>query len=91
MSKGALPVPYLVALIIAVVIIGVLVYMFLTHTGIFQGTVSKEYCEALRFKVCFEWQKNNYAGSAPSWDGRCEKIGVSISPDICDGILGPLG
>jgi len=55
--KGTLPIPRTVALFIAVIVVVLIVYMFVTRTGIFQQTVSEEYCKALKMKYCFEWSR----------------------------------
>lgn len=82
MLKGYLPLPYIVALIFAVIVIAVIAYMFFTHTGIFSGTVSKEYCEAQKLKYCYDWQVAGEA-SPPTWNEKCTNIGVG-APDTTD-------
>jgi hypothetical protein len=79
MSKGALPLPYVVAIIFAIIVIAVIVYMFLTQTGIFSITINEQYCDAQKLGYCYNWQtagRNN----PPEWDERCANIGVT-APD----------
>jgi len=95
MSKGALPLPYIVAIIFAVIVIALIAYMFFTQTGIFSGVVNKENCEAKRLKYCFDWKiageankpKGGWANYAPGCTSffadvttpDCEQLGIKIS------------
>lgn len=84
MSKGALPLPYIVAIIFAVIVIAIIAYMFFTHTGIFTVTVDEGYCEAQKLQYCYDWQRT---GTAPTWDDRCTGIGVPAPGEpACDAL-----
>jgi len=91
MPKGTIPVPYIVALIIAIVVIAVLVYMFLTHTGIFSGTATAAWCQGKKVEYCFKWAQRSadYAEDkrpTEDWDSfapGCKDIGVG-SPSSAD-------
>lgn len=50
--KGELPIPYIVGIIIAVAVIAVIIYIFLTQTNIWQDVVIRKYCEAKAFEYC---------------------------------------
>jgi len=64
--KGSLPIPYIVALIIAVVIIVVATFLFLTQSGSWQNTMHQKYCEAKEFEYC-----NNPNADPGDWDTSC--------------------
>lgn len=94
MSKGALPLPYIVAIIFAVIVIAVVGWLFFTGVWEFPPITKKQWCEAQKLKYCYDWQK---AGKEPTggWDGyakgckevgingptqeECEKAGIKIS------------
>jgi hypothetical protein len=84
MRKAALPIPYIVAIILAITVIAVLVYMFLTQTGFFGRGVSQRFCEAEILRFCFDWQKT---GAKPNWGSDygkgCLEIGV-LAPSSSD-------
>ncbi|RLI73191.1 hypothetical protein DRP04_16100 [Archaeoglobales archaeon] len=64
MSKGAMPVPYIIAIVIGIIVIGVLAYMFVTKTGIFSGFTSEQECKAKLKVWCTQWQ---LSGFDPLW------------------------
>ena len=88
MSKGAIPVKYIVAIIFAIVVIAIILFMFFTHTGIFSDVVNKEICEANKLSFCFEWQRSGYNGK-PEWDARCTGIGIPApaTEEECEEII----
>ena len=54
-KKGAIPVPYLIAIIFAVAIIAILGYMFFKQIGIFSGELTRAECEARKLTYCARW------------------------------------
>jgi len=58
--KGALPVPYIVAIVIAIVVIAVLVYWFFVLSGQGGGTAIEQFCLAKRFTYCSSWAAVGY-------------------------------
>ena len=73
--KGDLPIPYIVGLIIAVAVIVVVVYLFLTQSGVWQNIVHQKYCEA----KCFEWQ-NKPESERGSWPSDPTCTGITCTP-----------
>ena len=61
MSKGELPVPYLIAIVVGIIVIGILVYMFITKTGIFQGFTLEQECRAKLHLWCSKWELNGWS------------------------------
>ena len=84
MRKGAIPVPYIVAIIFAIVVISLIAYMFFTHTGIFSGTTHKKYCEAKKLQYCWDWSQagksNPPKGGWSSYEPTCQ--GVVDEPTV---------
>ncbi|MCD6402858.1 MAG: hypothetical protein J7K98_00840 [Candidatus Aenigmarchaeota archaeon] len=60
MSKGQMPIPYLIAIIIGIIVIAVLVYMFVTKTGIFSGFTGEQECKAKAQAYCMEWSLHGW-------------------------------
>ena len=52
MKKGAMPVPYIVAIILAVIIIGLLGYWLIVELNIFNIYSSEELCRAKIMGAC---------------------------------------
>ena len=50
--KGAMPVPYIVALILAVIVIGLLGYWLIVNLGLFGTKSSEELCRAKLMGTC---------------------------------------
>jgi hypothetical protein len=59
-SKGALPVPYIVAIIIAVIVIAVLVYWFFVLSGKGNTQALDAFCRAREFTYCTQWATNGF-------------------------------
>lgn len=91
MPKGAIPVPYIVALVIAIVVIAVLVYMFFTHSWIFSGTATAAWCQGKKVEYCFKWSQRSAdyetdkrPASWKDYAPGCTDIGVAEpSPEDC--------
>jgi len=85
MKKGAIPVKYIVAIIFAIIVIALIAYMFFTQSGIFQGVITEEVCEAQKARYCFEWslagEPNPPAGGWDSYAPGCTAIGV-VDPGV---------
>ncbi|MDI6798881.1 MAG: hypothetical protein QMD12_02710 [Candidatus Aenigmarchaeota archaeon] len=85
MSKGSLPLPYIVALIFAVIVIAVVGYLFFSGVWQFPPTAKQEWCNAQKLKYCYDWQQ---AGKEPGWESYapgCKEIGID-KPDkeVCE-------
>ena len=59
-SKGALPVPYIVAIIIAIIVIVVLVVWFFVLSGQGNTQALDKICRATEFTYCTAWAVNGY-------------------------------
>lgn len=73
MKKGALPVPYIVAILIALVVIVLLLY-WLYYVGFikFNPQIDRAACESKRIPYCTAWAASNYATD--------QKTGEPINP-----------
>lgn len=72
--KGALPVPYIVALIFAIIVVALIAYLFFFHTGIFQVEIMRIYCEVTKLKYCFEKPGVTFK----EYDPKCNYLGWDI-------------
>jgi hypothetical protein len=82
MPKGEAPVAYIVALLLAVIIIAVIAYMFFTKTGLFAQGADMATCKAKQAAFCFEWSRYQYdttkkpAGGWDEYQPGCTEVGV---------------
>jgi len=63
--KGALPVPYIVALIIAILVIAVLVYWFFVASNQGTNTATAVLCKGNLISYCTQWATCNYQDCQP--------------------------
>ena len=67
-SKGALPVPYIVALIIAIIVIAVLIYWFFVLSGQGGSEATFRLCQGKLFTFCTGWATCNYQDTCQAKD-----------------------
>ena len=60
MRKGAVPIPYLIAIILGVVVIALLGYWFFVTGGSLSASITKGECDNKLMIYCIEWSSNNY-------------------------------
>lgn len=101
-SKGALPVPYIVAIIIAVIVIVVLLVWFFVLSGKGTNAATDAFCRAREFTYCTSWAANSYDPSKipggktgfccgpDSYANECSSIdwARSVGQTECKGLLG---
>lgn len=81
-SKGALPVPYIVALIIAILVIAVLVYWFFVLSGQGGSEATFRLCQGKLFTYCSQWATCNYQDTCQPKDRNNQPADFySINPD----------
>lgn len=76
--KGSIPLPYIVALILAIAVIVVVGYMFLSQSKDFSNILEKKYCEAKLFGYCAKPVKER-----GEFDIRCKEV-LQITGDPCE-------
>jgi hypothetical protein len=100
-SKGDIPIPYIVALILGIIVIGVIGYWFFVLSGKGGGTASEQFCRAKELTYCSQWSKCDYS-TAPGTDCRpgkqtfdkyapeCRSYdwALAVNDDACREILG---
>jgi hypothetical protein len=55
LSKGSIPIPYIIAIIFGIIVIAVLAYWFFTTTGGVGTATQEAECEAALFEFCMNW------------------------------------
>lgn len=60
MKKGAIPVHYIIALILGIIVVGLLGYWFFVLGGRIPGQVSETDCRTKQHAYCTEWSANGY-------------------------------
>jgi len=101
--KGALPIPYIVALIIAIIVIAVLIYWFMIMGGKPIEEFERQRCNARAATYCSLWAPTGYTfdnDGNPSIVGKWEddvlggkdcaknNILTAVSKTYCETILG---
>lgn len=77
--KGSLPVPYIVAFIIAVAVIAVAAYLFFNQSNQWQDTALREYCKA----KCLECQSLATTGEcADQYDEKCPESKTGLDCNL---------
>ena len=71
-SKGALPVPYIAALIIAIIVIGVLIYWFFILSKEPTNAFTQAQCQARASIYCTSWATTGYGFDS---DGNPQLVG----------------
>ncbi len=61
MRKGAVPVPYIIALLLGIAVVAILGYWFFVLGGQLGGEVSQQSCTSKASIYCTTWQANGYA------------------------------
>ncbi len=61
MKKGAVPVPYIIALLLGIAVVAVLGYWFFVLGGQIGGEVTLQNCKSKATIYCNSWQTNGYA------------------------------
>lgn len=92
LRKGAIPVPYIIALILGIVVVGILGYGFFVLGWKIPGIATTWSCNADKFRYCNEWAQTNYVASPGDWDSYapgCSDIGVGApTPSDCRALMG---
>lgn len=60
MSKGELPVPHIIAIVLGIVVLALLGYWFFSQGGIFGGATTEATCRSKLLQYCIAWSACNY-------------------------------
>jgi len=79
--KGAVPVPYIIALILGIIVVGLLAYWFFILGGKIPGITTEQWCNERKFSFCTQWSECGYGTSCypGDWSGfasGCLEIGI---------------
>jgi len=58
--KGAVPVPYIIALILGIIVVGLLAYWFFILGGKIPGITTEQQCASLKQQYCSQWQNTDF-------------------------------
>ena len=100
MSKGV-AIPYIIAVLLGIAVIGIIGYWFFFLGGSLGGEVSSADCQRKLVTYCSIWLGQGYSGTSPGvgdWDDYaigCSKIGIAAptkgrdgSVQKCNDVLG---
>jgi hypothetical protein len=65
MNKGAVPIPYIIALVLAIAVIALIGYWFFFLSGQWSGQVTETQCTTHAITYCSDWKLTGY-----SWDNE---------------------
>ncbi len=86
MAKKGIAIPYIIALILGIVVVGVIGYWFFTTTGTGSGSAAVASCNTKKLQWCSEYSKTGFA-SVPIALGDW---GIAFAPGCKDlGIIQP--
>lgn len=81
----AVAIPYVIALILGVIVIGILAYWFVSQSNKTTNVGASTECQGRVFSYCIQWQNNNNCGNdkpepltgcGTPEKSDCEKIGI---------------
>ena len=61
MKKGAVPIPYIIALLLGIAVVAILGYWFFVLGGTIGGEITLERCRTRAHTYCATWQATGYA------------------------------
>mgnify|MGYP001592154200 CR=1 FL=1 len=97
MVKKGIAVPYIIALILGIIVVGVIGYWFFTTTTTGGGSATFQQCNAKKTQWCIEWSKTGFSttskpASLGTWDlyaVGCTAIGVGEpTSSVCQSLTG---
>ena len=96
MKKGV-AIPYIIAILLGVAVIGLVGYWLFVSGGKLGGGVTRASCESDQLKYCQQWSQTNYLGTRPdfnpddadkTWKGECTALGISEPQGtVCKNLL----
>lgn len=84
--KKAVAVPYIIAIVLGIAVIGLIGYFFFSEGGKTTTTGEQAKCQSQRFSYCVQWQASG-KDNQPMFDwGSCEEKYKITSADQCKSI-----
>ena len=80
-EKGAVPIPYIIALVLGVIVIALISYWLFMSGGEFGTAIMESSCQAKKMNYCNTWKLD---GSKPGNEEFCAASGSSYAPGCCD-------
>ena len=71
---GAVPVPYIIALVLAIIVIGLIAYWLFFSGGEFGGIITEKGCEAKKLAYCSEWKTTGTKPAPGAFSTICSSI-----------------
>ncbi|MFH8086611.1 MAG: hypothetical protein QW609_02205 [Candidatus Aenigmatarchaeota archaeon] len=88
--KGAIPIPYIVAAILAIIVIALIGYWLFVSLGLFGEKLSEDQCNTRIREFCYEWRYlSNFnktdetkipAGGWENFEPRCKYLNWGNAP-----------
>ncbi len=82
LAKKGIAIPYIIALILGIVVVGVIGYWFFTTTGTGSGSAVVSQCNAKKTQWCTDWSRTAFdnarkPGNWESFAPGCSNVGVA--------------
>jgi hypothetical protein len=90
-NKGEIPIPYIIALIIGIIVLTVVLYSFFSSNKDFLFTITEKGCKGKKLSYCAAWKSTSF-GAKPNgvvdFSAPCGSItdtnkGSYYAPDCC--------
>ncbi len=65
-KKGAMPIPYIVALVLGITVLAVAAYWLFFSSGQFGNVILEQGCIAKKMAYCSSWKMSNYGTTLPN-------------------------
>lgn len=83
MSKGAVPIPYIIALVLAIAVIAIVAYWLFFSGGQFDVMIREKGCDAKLMAYCGEYRVSG--GSMEDFSGPCGAGSTEYyAPECCE-------
>ncbi len=88
-KKGAIPIPYIIAIILGVIVLSLVAYWLFFSTNEFGGTISESTCKAKKMAYCNEWRMNAWEqpNGVTGFSTDCNSISDEnnyYAPECCE-------
>lgn len=86
-KMGAVPIPYIIALVLAIAVIALISYWFFVLGGDFGGIIVEKGCEAKKMAYCSEWKTTGTRPDPGVFSAGCTTVNANrdnyYAPECC--------
>jgi hypothetical protein len=86
-KMGDVPLPYIIALVLGIIVIVLIAYWLFVEGGLFGGTITEKGCEAKKLAYCSDWKVQGAAPAPGKFSKDCDTVNKDKSlyyaPECC--------